>query len=93
MRRVLHENDRSKADYPRQGSNNPIVTRESVQMAHGALQYPVQSESKPDDLFLAMMIDAAPKLSETEKNAVLVLVQTLLGLKSASGLSDAADTE
>jgi len=62
-------------------------------MAHGALQYPVQSESKPDDLFLAMMIDAAPKLSETEKNAVLVLVQTLLGLKSASGLSDAADTE
>ncbi len=41
--------------------------------------------------FLAMMIDAAPKLTETEKNAVLVMVQTFLGSKSASALSDAAD--
>jgi hypothetical protein len=36
------------------------------------------------------MTEAAPKLSETEKNAVLVLVQTFLGSKAAIARADAA---
>jgi hypothetical protein len=61
-----------------------------VQLAQRALQNPVQSKSNPDDAFLATMIDAAPRLSENEKNAVLVLVQTFLDSKAASARSDAA---
>jgi hypothetical protein len=61
-----------------------------VKVTPGALQNPVQSKSNPGDLFLATMIDAAPKLSENEKNAVLVLVKTFLGSKSASARADAA---
>jgi hypothetical protein len=60
-------------------------------MAHGALQNPVQSESNAGDLFLAMMTDAAPKLTENEKNAVLVLVRTFLGSKATSARPDAPD--
>jgi hypothetical protein len=64
-----------------------------VQMAQGALRNPVQSECNPGDPFLAAMIDAAPKLSENEKNAIQVLVQTFLGSKAASARSDAADAK
>jgi hypothetical protein len=80
-------------EYPRQESNDPTKTREKVRMARGALQNPVQLESSLCDPFLAVMIIAAPKLSENEKHAVLVLVETFLGSKAALSRADAPEAK
>ena len=63
--------------YPRQGSNRSIETREKLQANEDALQNPVQIQPKEHapDLYLARVVEAWPALSDRVRQAILDLIR------------------